>query len=161
MWVMQITRHFFTRSYSTSFFCVLICPSPLHVTGEGKYWKLNFPGCSHNVLLNEYTSFCESRITSRRDICDVHHQKCKAKCTKRCCFRVCYLLQWVRSHFWPDAEERYFLEMAVFGGLEGNGFIRWIIPDLLGWRRFLFIPKACYSRLFHLIYIWTSPSLLA
>ena len=54
-----------------------------------------------------------------------------------------------------------FWKWQVFSRLEGNGFIRWIIPGLLGWRRFLFIPKACYSRLFHIIYIWTFPSLLA
>ena len=53
-----------------------------------------------------------------------------------------------------------FWSAGIFRRVEGNEFIRWIIPDLLGWRRFLFIPKACYSRLFHLIYIWTSPKIL-
>ena len=47
-----------------------------------------------------------------------------------------------------------FWNVAILRRAKGNEFIRWIIPDLLGWRSFLFIPKACYSRLFHLIYIW-------
>lgn len=48
-----------------------------------------------------------------------------------------------------------FWNEGIFRRAKGNEFIQWIIPDLLGWGGFLFIPKAWYSRLFHLIYIWT------
>ena len=70
-------------------------------------------------------------------------------------FTICFS-EWDRI-FGQMQRSIIFWKWQVFGGLDENGFIRWIIPDLLGWRRFLFIPKACYSRLFHLIYIWTSP----
>ena len=74
-------------------------------------------------------------------------------------FTICFS-EWDRI-FGLMQRSVIFWKWPVFSGLEGNGFTRCVIPDLLGWRRFLFIPKACYSRLFHRIYIWTFPSLLA
>lgn len=155
MWVMQITRHFLTIHIQQVFFacCFVVRCWALSATRNTEnftfqavlilYWWMSTP---HFV-----------RVGSLRGLLFVIHITKSVKQSVQISviseFAICF--SELDHIFIQMPTGTVFWNEGIFRRAKGNEFIRWIIPDLLGWGGFLFIPKACYSRLFHCIYIWT------
>lgn len=155
MWVMQITRHFLPVHIQRVFFAGWFAVCGSASTEGGNTENLTF-----QAVLIMYCSMSTPhfvRVRSLRGFIFVIHITKSVKQSVQINvvseFAICF--SELNHIFVQMLTGTVFWNEGIFRRAKGNEFIQWIIPDLLGWGGFLFIPKACYSRLFHCIYIWT------